>query len=370
MPLIDAQHRPIFFVDANTIWHRRIAEALSAICDTTAFTPKQGLLPKKSCVGTGEDGLKIVSSNLVPGWASRTAAVGQRQLEAEIHRAAAKYDVAPIVVLTSPKYGLLARQLERRYPLVYYCADDYREYVGWGGMKMAEAEAKIIGRCALSVFVSEALRQRAIAEYDVHYGATFVSPNATEQRFLAHSSDGCTDTARPFACAARPVVGLLGGLNQRLNLNLIKAVADLPNVGTLAVVGPVDDATRRTAPDLCSHAKVVITGRLPHTQMHIYAHAIDAALIPYAASRINHFCSPMRLYDHLATGVPIYASDTCEQINTYGGAQIKLAKPEDLPQLISDDLLGGTLARLQGNWHQDLQWSARAERLSLRLGAL
>jgi hypothetical protein len=41
---------------------------------------------------------------------------------------------------------------------------------------------------------------------------------------------------------------------------------------------------------------------------------IDIAVIPYAASQFNHFCSPMRLWDHLAIGQPILATDACDQV--------------------------------------------------------
>ena len=172
--------REIIFVDANTIWHRRLAEAFGRIRPTIAFEPSAGLLPGLVGTDVRAGQTTFMSVKLVRGWASKTAFYGQRQLAARIVRAAHDLGVSPVVVLTSPKYRLLARLLSPRFPLVYYCADDYREYEGWGGLRIAEAESEIVRSVQLSVFVSNALRQRAVKEYAVPEDRTFTSPNATE----------------------------------------------------------------------------------------------------------------------------------------------------------------------------------------------
>lgn len=353
--------RPIIFVDANTIWHRRLAEALGEARRTIALLPQQGLMPDRPRTDGDGPGLTIVSQRLLPGWASKTAAIGQRQIAAAVHKVARGLKPEPVIVLTSPKYRLLSRILEGRYPLVYYCADDYREYAGWGGMKMAEAEADIIERTDLAVFVSDALGARAISEYGVKEAATLTSPNATEPRFLAN---GAKNLPGCLANAARPIFGVLGGLNQRLELGLMQAIADLDAVGTLVVIGPVDAATREIAPGLCQHPNVVITGQLPHWQMHIYARALDVALIPYTRAPINHFCSPMRLYDHLASGIPIFATDACDQVNQYGDPSIVVADTASLPAKLAD--FCATRFSQPPTQTADLGallWSRRAERL-------
>jgi hypothetical protein len=361
---IDLTERAIIFVDANAIWHRRIAEALGALRKTFAILPQRyvwGPHRRDSEEETRRDKPRLQLSlvSAVPGWASSLSEIGQRQIAANIRTISRKLDAVPIVILTSPAYKVLARILYGRYPLVYYCADDYREYKGWGGWRMADAEADIVGRCVISVFVSEALRRRAIAEYGVGDHATFTSPNATEPRFLYNEPLG-SGGASPgnFARCRRPIVGVLGGLSARLDLDLAHAVADLDEVGTLAVVGPIGPDTPTK---LCEHHKVVISGAMPHSEIHFYARALDAALIPYAVQHINYFCSPMRLYDHLATGVPIFSTKACDQINSYG-EPLLVDERDVLPSRIASSINAG-LHRLKTPKSQPILWSNRAERL-------
>jgi glycosyltransferase involved in cell wall biosynthesis len=359
----------IIFVDANFLWHRRLAEALGRIRPTIAFEPAGGLLPRpaRTCGQAREAG--FVSMTLLRGWASRTAFLGQRQLAAVIVRAARGLGGAPAVVLASPKYRLLARLLAGRFPLVYYCADDYREYEGWGGQRMAEAEAEIAGRVQLSVFVSDALRERAVKEYGLPERAALTSPNATEPRFLAPQPGAAAGL--PFALK-RPVLGILGGLTRRLDLALVRRAAEIDAVGTLLIAGPVDADVRRQEGWLFTNPKVHVAGPLPHEVMHRYALAMDVALIPYRRTVLNRFCSPMRLYDHLASGVPILATDACDQINRLGTGTLTVAPAPELPEIARVALRSPPPdeSRCATEVPGGLLWSDRATRLAAAIDTL
>jgi hypothetical protein len=221
------------------------------------------------------------------------------------------------------------------------------------------------------VFVSEALRRRAIAEYGADERTTLTSPNGTEPCFLyderLDDTEGLPDR---LARCRRPIVGVLGGLSTRLDLDLLHAVADLDEVGTLALIGPLGEGLPESALALCRHGKAVVTGAVPCAQMHRYAHAFDAALIPYAVQSINYFCSPVRLYDHLATGVPVFSTKACDQINAYG-APVVIDEPGALPARIAAALRAGARARRpDAQEARKLLWSSRAEHLVQVLDAL
>lgn len=300
--------RPIIFLDANTIWHRRIAEALAKKVPLVAINPVSGVIPKR--VAQREDGLDVVEVTLPRGWASTTAFIGQRILHRVVKRVAAQLEGTPYVVLSSPAYAPIAASLAENFPIVSYTADDYRGYSGWGGDRVKENERRIHALASLSVFVSSALRDRAINEFGLMRARTLVCPNATEARFAQR------DVPMPeeLRDRPRPIVGVLGGLSERLDLDLVAQVAALPSVGTFLVAGPVDETILDLYPVL-RNSSVVITGRLPHSDMHRYALTMDAGLIPYARTQLNYCCSPMRLFDHTVTGVSIFAAAGCHQID-------------------------------------------------------
>lgn len=310
-------------------------------------------------------GTRFVSVGLLPGWASKTAAVGQRHLSWRIGNLIERWRGEAVVILTSPKYTRLARLLGGRVRLVYYCADDYRSYARWGGDSIAAEEAGMVEACALSVFASEALRERAIADYGVHRKNTIVSPNATEPRFLP---TGPVAVPAGIEGLPRPVVGVLGAVTVRLDLPVLKAVADRDEVGTLLIAGSVTESARVAAPWLDSHAKIRVTGPLPHEEMHIYARSMDAGLIPYAKTALNHYCSPLRLYDHLASARPVFATDCCDQINRLDEPRVTVAGRERLADAIGSHFAAslqepGAPDRPTSNPGPGLLWSDRAKRL-------
>ena len=357
--------RHVLFVDANTIWHRSLAVALGEAAPTIAFKPYRSWYPGRVRETLDDSGTRFVSVGLVPGWASKTAAVGQRHLSLLVGDLLKRCQGEAVVILTSPKYTPLARLLRDRVRLVYYCADDYRTYAGWGGSSIAEAEAELVEACALSVFASEALQERAIADYGVHPANTLVSPNATEPRFLPN---GPVTVPAGLEGIPRPVVGVLGAVSQRIDLTVLKAVADRSEVGTLLIGGAVTESTRVVAPWLNRHPKIRVTGPIPHEEMHLYARSMDVGLIPYAKTALNHYCSPLRLYDHLAGGVPVFATDCCDQINRLDHPRVTVASRERLQNAIGSHFAAllqgrGTPVTPAPDAGPELLWSDRAKRL-------
>ena len=304
--------RDIIFVDVNSIWHRRIASALAERCRALSLSVQPAL-----------DALVIETIRLPRGWASVTAPLAQRLLARFIMRLGKKLR-DPLVILTSPAYEPLSRYLYGRLPILTYIADDYGSYDGWRAALSRQRAMQ--SRAQLNVFVSDALRQRAIEQHGVPWRRTFVSPNATEPRFVSSSNDAIPTSLKQLP---RPIVGVLGGLSSRLDLSFLESIASLPSVGTFLVAGPLGTDIDASHP-LIKNPKTFVTGRLPHEDMHLYAGAMDAGIIPYAPSDLNHYCSPMRLFDHLASGARIFALPTCEQVRSIAAEGLFVGSAPDV----------------------------------------
>lgn len=297
----------IVFFDVNTIWRRKFGDALKRRVDDVSL-----IAPFSGTPSVPDQNGEIIPVRLIRGWAGILAWLAMPRL---LHRVRGMVgfprETSSAIVVTTPHYLRLVQRAAPHTKIVYYCSDDYRSYAGWNAARMAKAEATICRMAALSIFVSEALRQRAILEYRLDPAKTWVSPNATEPRF-AQPCD------QPFTLAGLPgpVFGTAGIFNRRIDFTFLEAIAADEQVGTLVLVGPIeaelegDPALER----LRTLSKVRFTGAQPHSEMPQWMAAFDVAVIPYAATEFNRFCSPMRLYDHLAIGQPIIATLHCDQI--------------------------------------------------------
>jgi hypothetical protein len=347
---------PIFFVDSNTIWHARLAAALAEFRPVSSFEVSGGLLPAlRRSNGSNPNQFSI---SLPRGWASSTAFIGQQILDRFIRRAAEASDVKPVLFLTSPIYAPLASRIFGKLPIVSYTADDYRSYDGWGGAGIAGKERHVHQLAELSVFVSDALRERAIREFGLDPARTFVSPNATERRFAA--KDRCR-LPPILAGSPRPLVGVLGALTDRLNLDSLAKVASSETVGTFLIAGPASASVLDRHPVFRS-AKVVVAGQIDHLRMHEYANALDLAIIPYARNELNWHCSPMRLYDHLASGVPIISIRGCDQVDRFNHEGIHIVDETGLNAKV-EELITRGLQRSKTS-PPECFWDQRAKALT------
>jgi hypothetical protein len=264
-------------------------------------------------------------------------------------------DPNAVVLVTSPAYFQLCKTLRGKCRIVYYCADDYSSHAGWGGASVLDRERELMRACSAYIFVSEALKDRAVRIMGVDEALALVSPNATEERFL-RATAGHVDITMKRGIS----VGVLGNLSNRLDLDLIARVADLDCVNVVEVAGELTSGTPWSG-----HAKVKITGRVPHSEMHVYALAHRVALIPYRRTPLNFLCSPMRLFDHVAAGASVFATDACDQINRIEHESVVCLPSKDLAERLREF---GRTAVPPEEWvpkrfTEELFWSHRAKRV-------
>jgi hypothetical protein len=299
----------IAFLDTNTIWRRKFGEAIARRFPSTLLC--QPGLPRHAPAQAAPDPATW-RIDLPPGWASRLAPLTMPYMSARLTaKARAGGDSVERIFLTSFHYLGIARRARPETEIVYYCSDDYRSYAGWGGAANIDRERELCRRATCAIFVSEALRRRALVEYDLDETRTLVLPNASEPRFS-------TSAPVPPALLAlpRPLFGAVGMFNARIDFAFLLEVARSDAVGSLALIGPIGELgnQRPLLDKLAALPNVRLFGARPHDEIHAWMAGLDVGVIPYAAIPLNHFCSPMRLYDHLAIGHPILASDACAQV--------------------------------------------------------
>ena len=315
----------LVFLDINEVWRRKPFGALAEKTGVLGVAPADWMVARRSGFQSLENGAKQLNVVLPPGWASKTAALGQRILWSRIvRRVRAEGEEISGLMVTSPHYLPLLNLVPRTMKTFYYASDDYRSYDGWDAV--ARREQELIERVDHAFFVSRGLLLRAQEEYGVDPAKLSVSPNATEPRFFPVEESMPVEP--PSGTMERPVAGIVGGINDRLDFALLRRCADLPNLGTLLLVGPLPPEPGPELAALLEHPKCRAVGRQPHDAIHRWFQCLDVGLIPYKPTEFNRLCSPMRLYDHLASGAPVAATTACEQVAEFG-EQVCVCGSED-----------------------------------------
>jgi glycosyltransferase involved in cell wall biosynthesis len=191
------------------------------------------------------------------------------------------------------------------------------------------------------------------------------------------------DAPAPRASGRRVVVGYAGHLYPWKGVDvLVQALATLPDVEGLIIGGHAAERdlarVQALAAALGLSDRVTFTGQLPPRD--VAGRLADASILvlPNTPSAISErYTSPLKLFEYLAMGRPIVASDlpairevlTHEQTALLVPAGDAAALAAAIGRLADDRVLAGRLASNAAALAPHYSWEARAERLESALVA-
>ena len=356
--------------DVKTLWRRRPFEALAKYRSVVGFIPEDPVSfffgdPSVDRVGVaGTLGLRRVL--VPPGWASWSAWIGQRLLG----RAIGSTRELRGIVVTTPHYLPLLEALGGALPEYYFCSDDYRSYQGWDRGVMAKNEKEIVLRASHSFFVSQRLLDRACDEYGVARDRASVVMNATDPEFLVEAAPEELDgLRREFGIGSGPVAGVAGAVNSRLDFELLLYLVESGAVGALVFAGTVDGGLQDWAFErLRAHPLCVWTGTETRDRMRLWQQLFDVGLVPYRRVEFNQYCSPMRLFDHLAAGKPLVATSACSQITDFTEFVVVADEADAFTEAVRAAAETGRRSQQMVRFAAGHTWDARALQIRDRIG--
>jgi glycosyltransferase involved in cell wall biosynthesis len=177
-------------------------------------------------------------------------------------------------------------------------------------------ERRLLGASDAVLTVSTALRHYAL-EHGARPARTLVLPNAVDTRRFHPQAAGTVARARLGLASDAFVVGFAGSLKAWHGTDvLLDAFAGMkdhvPGARLLIVgEGPQGDALHARAARLGIGRDVVFTGKVAHDAMPELLAAMDVAVAPYLEMPDFYF-SPLKLYEYMAAGLAVIASDAGE----------------------------------------------------------
>jgi glycosyltransferase involved in cell wall biosynthesis len=228
------------------------------------------------------------------------------------------------------------------------------------------------------VVISEMLRQRILERLPQLDGRVWVEHSGVDLSAVNRGADRAEARAKIGSVdAAGPLVVYAGRVFKGKGVDvLIEAAEQVSDIGAhVLVVGNVyeDDYVSR-AP-----ANVTFTGFVAPSEVPDYLAAADMMVMPTTESlHYSRYTSPLKLFEYLATGNPVVASDlpVLREV-VRDGENALLYPPRDaaalaqaLRRLWSDQALGRRLADQAWQDVQQYSWQRRAVRILERVDNL
>lgn len=111
---------------------------------------------------------------------------------------------------------------------------------------------------------------------------------------------------RDIADLPRPIVGYIGVVQDRVDVDLIKTLARKNPTKSFVIVGPVWHES--DAQSLREMTNIHLLGYKSYQEAPMYIQQFDVGLIPHKASAFVTSTNPMKLYEYLACGIPVVAT--------------------------------------------------------------
>lgn len=242
------------------------------------------------------------------------------------HSTASRYHPSVFVAHDLPMLAM-AKQLAQGCgaKLVYDSHELYceQEFSTQEKRKWADIEARHIGACDAVITVNQSIAQELERRYGIAQVAVILNAERT-----ASAGPRSRVFHQLFSLKHDAQVLLLqGGLSAGRNLEaLVDAMALVQNRSVVLVVlgdGLLLRQLQSRAQRQGGGQRVFFHAAVPQNELQAFTVAADAGVIPYQATCLNnYYCTPNKLFEFIAAGLPMLASDLPEMRRFVHGNQI------------------------------------------------
>ncbi len=253
------------------------------------------------------DTIRVVVPHLPHGTDHETAVRLQRQLVNQL------LEQQSIKKYVSWYYTPMAMQFTdhlRPQLTVYDCMDELSAFKG-ASPQLLDQEKRLLASANLVFTGGYSLYEAKLSRHE----HVFAFPSCIDYEHFVAARQSLPDPEDQQHLTG-PRIGYSGVLDERLDLDLLKDLAErLPN-WQFVLLGPVvkiDPASLPQGPNL--H----YLGMKAYNELPAYFCNWDAALMPFAINEATRYISPTKTPEYLAAGLPVVSTPIRDVIRTYGG---------------------------------------------------
>lgn len=353
---IVADH-PVIWVNTVMRWPRPSAADLAKVAGklrgwlAPAQAPAAGPAPR------------VLNPVLWPGWGlAPERRLNARRIAGALAAPMARRDVDRWVLLTTIPVVADVFDALPAAAKVYYCVDEYAEWPGHGKDVMTAQEARLLERVDLVVATSRHLQRRKTRPGR----ATELLTHGVDVAHFAGGHGGKARLAEMGVDPARRVVGFFGLLDERIDPDLVIAVARARPDDVFLFVGPraADMGRLEAVPN------VRLLPPVPYAELPCLASGFDVAWLPYRINALTVNIHPLKLKEYLALGCPVLSTPLPEVADLAGHVTVAAGADACAAALAAWAQAPPSPADATRAFVQSQSWEAKAAQLLAWIDAL
>lgn len=210
--------------------------------------------------------------------------------------------------------------------------------------------------------------------FSVHRSKILIEPNAVDiEKFSIAMSKNEARAALRILKGGHIVV-YTGHLYAWKGVDTLASAARLLPKTEFYVVGGTEADVKAYIAKYSDIQNLHVVGRRLHSEIPLWQKAADVLVLPNTAKEeiSAHYTSPMKLFEYMASGTPIVASDIPAIREIVGDERAVLVRPDDARALadgITRVLTNGGITESDAAliWVQDHTWQKRAQRVLAKI---
>lgn len=266
---------------------------------------------------TPVDGVEIIAPHLAPGLAPDAVESQLRELLDEV---VAERGAPQVSWYYTPMMVPFTRHL-RPECVVYDCMDELANF--------DQAPAELPGLERELFTMADVVFTGGYSLYEAKravHASVHPFPSSVDTKHYATARGALAEPADQAALGGKRL-GFFGVIDERIDLDLIAAVADQRPDWTIVMVGPVVKIDPAKLPQ---RPNIAYLGGKTYDELPAYAAGWDVALMPFAINAATQFISPTKTPEYLAAGLPVVSTPITDVIRHYGNiAAVAIASTAD-----------------------------------------
>lgn len=193
--------------------------------------------------------------------------------------------------------------------IVYDCMDELSLFK-FAPPALIEAEAELF-RCASVVFTG------GQSLYDAKrrsHSNVWAFPSSIDAAHF-NKARSIKDLPSDQQDIPHPQLGYIGVIDERINIELIKEVAEKRPDWQIVMIGPIVKISEEELPKLLN---IHYLGMKKYDELPAYLAGFDVALMPFAINDSTKFISPTKTPEYLAAGLPVISTAIRDVVRPYG----------------------------------------------------
>jgi UDP-galactopyranose mutase len=205
--------------------------------------------------------------------------------------------------------------------IVYDCMDELSAFKG-APPALKEREADLFKRADLVFTGGQSLYE---AKRHLHKNI-FPFPSSIDAQHFAQARS-VTEEPADQASIPHPRLGFFGVIDERMDVELLEALAKARPEWHLVMIGPV---VKINEADLPHQSNIHYLGGKSYKELPAYLAGWDVALLPFALNESTRFISPTKTPEYLAAGCAVVSTSIRDVVRPYG--ELDLVHIADTPE--------------------------------------